>query len=293
MTVLDRVLAKAGSLIERRNVLGQMLDPDYVSRINSDSLLFYSGNVHSQRGQDGILAEIFRRIGIRSGVFVEFGAWDGVYLSNCRYLFERSWGGAFIEGDTRKHRELAYTYRDYRNVKTINAMVGAPGLPGEPLDTLLRGAGLDPAGVDFVSIDVDGPDLEIFQAMTFSPAVILIEGGFNFSPDLRQPLPLEVARRNMQQPLQVIVSTAADRGYRAVCFYQDTYLVREDLAGPFPVLDARALYANAFNFMPDAYRKGLLQLRAASSVIRQYESEFFGHFSADPLAYRVVGTSVR
>lgn len=286
MKILERAIAKAGSLIEQRNIAGQMLDPDSVARIDPGSLLFYFGNVHSQRGQDGILAEIFRRIGIKAGSFVEFGAWDGVYLSNCRFLFERGWGGAFIEGDADKHLELGRLYRDYRNVKTINAMVGAPGLPGEQLDALLQKAGLDPAGVDFVSIDVDGPDLEIFQAMTFSPAVILLEGGFNFSPDLQKALPCEVARRNMQQPLQVIVSAASKRGYRAVCFYQDTYLVREDLAAPFTVLDARALYADAFHFMPDGYRKGLLELRAASPVIRKYESEFFGHFSADPLAYR-------
>ncbi len=35
--------------------------------------------------------------------------------------------------------------------------------------------------VTVVSIDVDGPDLEIFSEIGFNPAVILLEGGFNFS----------------------------------------------------------------------------------------------------------------
>jgi hypothetical protein len=56
--------------------------------IQAESLLHYCGNVHSQRGDDGIAAEIFKRLQISKGFFVEFGAWDGIFLANCRALFE-------------------------------------------------------------------------------------------------------------------------------------------------------------------------------------------------------------
>ena len=53
----------------------------------------------SQGGEDGILEEIFRRIPVSANQTakrrwcVEFGAWDGVHLSNTRQLLKsKEWG---------------------------------------------------------------------------------------------------------------------------------------------------------------------------------------------------------
>lgn len=40
-------------------------------------LLSYRKNIHSQNGEDGILAEILWRLKISRGWFCEVGAWDG------------------------------------------------------------------------------------------------------------------------------------------------------------------------------------------------------------------------
>lgn len=53
----------------------------------------YARNVYSQNGEDGILEEILRRLGITGGWVVESGAWDGKHLSNTFALIERSCGG--------------------------------------------------------------------------------------------------------------------------------------------------------------------------------------------------------
>src|SRR5712664_2332172 len=82
------------------------------SLVQRDSLLWLWGNVYSQRGQDGILREIFARIGVETGVFVEFGGWDGVYLSNCRLLFEKGWRGVFIESNPERFAILSHNYAD-------------------------------------------------------------------------------------------------------------------------------------------------------------------------------------
>jgi hypothetical protein len=48
----------------------------------SCELLKYGTNVTSQSGEDGILREVFARIGLKSRWCVEFGAWDGKKFSN-------------------------------------------------------------------------------------------------------------------------------------------------------------------------------------------------------------------
>lgn len=255
--LVDKVLGKAESLLRERHEKNRVLDRELVAQIHPESLLFYYGNIHSQRGQDGILAEIFRRLGIRRGRFVEFGSWDGLFLSNSRFLYEKGWGGAFIEADEKRFRSLRARYAD-GDVVCINSMVGAPkqGVQGAQLAELLKQHGVDPSTVSFVSIDVDGRDLEIFLDMGFRPSVVLMEGGFNFSPHYDRRVPDEIAWANVQQPLAVIVADTAQAGYVPVCFYQDTFLVREDLAGRFQRFDAMSLYRDAYCFMPVDYRKG-------------------------------------
>lgn len=52
------------------------------------SLKSFARNEYSQYGEDGIIEEIFRRIGPNelNNFCCEFGAWDGVHLSNTASL---------------------------------------------------------------------------------------------------------------------------------------------------------------------------------------------------------------
>lgn len=63
-------------------------------------LLDFKRNDFSQNGEDGIIEELFRRIGIEAKTCCEFGAWDGIYLSNCRRLIDQGWQTLFIEAMT-------------------------------------------------------------------------------------------------------------------------------------------------------------------------------------------------
>ena len=64
------------------------------------NLLDYKKNISSQYGEDGIIEKIIQILNpLENKFFVEFGAWDGINLSNARLLFEKNWNGMFIEGD--------------------------------------------------------------------------------------------------------------------------------------------------------------------------------------------------
>ena len=67
--------------------------------------------VFSQNGEDGVLAEIFGRIGVAGGGFVEFGASDGAE-NNAAFLAQvLGWPGVFLEADPGAFSALEHRYR--------------------------------------------------------------------------------------------------------------------------------------------------------------------------------------
>ena len=91
--------------------------------------------------------------------------------------------------------------------------------------------------IDFCSIDIDGPDLEVFESFAERrPDVVCIEGGQMLPP--RHPrLAPEIARHNLQQSLGTMVAAFAARGYALIAAHQDAFFVKRELAGPFAVCD--------------------------------------------------------
>ena len=63
----------------------------------------------SQNGEDGLIAEIFKRIGTTNRYFVDFGSSDG-FENNTVLLLRQGWGGLWIDADTaaRERGETAF-----------------------------------------------------------------------------------------------------------------------------------------------------------------------------------------
>ena len=75
-------------------------------------LLDHAANVHSQAGEDGVLAKVLEIIGASTKWCVEFGAWDGKYLSNTYNLIEsQGFSAVMIEGSEKRHGDLVATFR--------------------------------------------------------------------------------------------------------------------------------------------------------------------------------------
>jgi hypothetical protein len=149
-------------------------------------LLAAESKRRSQNGEDGIIAEILRRIGVQERYFVEFGAEDGVE-GNCAALAEDGWSGLFMEADPNKHTALDAMWRASPLVVTRRAVV-------EPstIESLFSAAAV-PREPDLVSIDVDSTDWYLWEALTrYEPRLVVIE--YNAC------LPLE---RKLVQPLEL------------------------------------------------------------------------------------------
>jgi len=71
----------------------------------------YRKNVYSQNGEDGIIEELLKRLNINNGWVCEFGAWDGIHLSNTFNLVKKNFNAVFIEGDKNKYNDLLETVK--------------------------------------------------------------------------------------------------------------------------------------------------------------------------------------
>jgi hypothetical protein len=149
----------------------------------------HRASVYSQYGEDGILKAIFERIGVRHRWCVEFGAWDGEYLSNCfRFLKEEHWHAVMIEGDAERAAALDAKRTTYPTLHTIHAFVAISG--PQSLDALLATTDTPP-GFDLLSIDIDNDDYFVWKGLTdYHPRVVVLEVNSQYGPDrLKLPRP--------------------------------------------------------------------------------------------------------
>jgi hypothetical protein len=141
----------------------------------------------SQNGEDGVLAEILGRIGAPTRFFVEFGAETGSE-GTCVYLADMArWEGVFIEADAGASQELERKYRATERITTLQAMVTP-----DNVQKLFDEARVPPEP-DVLSIDVDGSDYWIWEALTdYRPRVLVIEYNAVLDPQCRVVQPREL-----------------------------------------------------------------------------------------------------
>lgn len=181
----------------------------------SQWLLDYSSDTYSQSGEDGVIDKILSLLPETDGWCVEFGAWDGIHLSNVRKLIlEERYRAILIEGDEKKFRSLRRNYADNNKVQTANAFVGFDADNG--LDRILSSYSI-PKSFDFLSIDIDGNDYHVWQAVNeYRPKVVCVE----FNPTI----PSEVHFVQTPDPstnqgcsLLALDQLARAKGYELVC----------------------------------------------------------------------------
>jgi hypothetical protein len=137
-------------------------------------LLDFKMNVFSQTGEDGVIAKCLEILPNKDKWCVEFGASDGVNLSNTRNLVvNAAYSSIQIEANKEKCRQLTKNYETYPDVEVLNCFVGFGATDG--LDSILASRPVPP-DFDFLSIDVDGNDFHIWRAVKkYRPKLVCIE----------------------------------------------------------------------------------------------------------------------
>ena len=164
-----RELRKGEGRVDSRLVYDGIAELDRRHGYRAESLSAAELRVFSQNGEDGVLAEIFDRIGAGDRYFVEFGAEDGLE-GNTRFLREvLGWRGVYIEADPEKVERLTARV-DPQTCTVVRSMVTP-----QNIESLFEQAGV-PEAFDLLSIDIDGQDYYVWQAIErFRPRVVVIE----------------------------------------------------------------------------------------------------------------------
>jgi hypothetical protein len=201
---------------------------------NPKKLNRYEFKVFSQAGEDGIISEIFNRIGTTNKFFVEFGVGNGLE-NNSAYLLVKGWQGYWIEGSDRFCQSIRQSFEDL--IANQQLTLKNTFITGENIEDLFR-KGNVPTELDLLSIDIDGNDYWVWQAITnYRPRVVILEYNAIYPPEsswVMQYNPSHQWKYNshMGSSLKALEKLGHQKGYKLVaCSFSgvNAFFVREDL----------------------------------------------------------------
>lgn len=220
----------------------EIIPPDaaQAAKVSSNNYLAgYAKRVTSQHGEDGVLAEILRRMGIAKGWCVEFGAWDGKLHSNTWDLVHtHGWSAVLIEPFLPAYEALVKNWQGREDVYCLNTPVTSTG--SGSLDALLSTTPI-PAGFDLMIVDIDGNDFYVWRACeNYAPKVVMIEFNPFIPPDI-QFVKEEHVEERCSASLRSVTELAKSKGYELICVLSDgnAIFVRSEYFPLFAIDDNR------------------------------------------------------
>jgi len=142
----------------------------------------YKKIIYSQWGEDGVIEEIFKRIGTKNKFCVEFGAGNGSESSNVWNLIKNNgWQALLMDSNTSCYQKWTELLKDSPKSKILNVLIGISG--DNSLENILKRNNV-PLDLDLLSIDIDSNDHHIFKSMKlYKPRVLIIEHNPTIPPE--------------------------------------------------------------------------------------------------------------
>ena len=214
----------------------------------------FAANVHSQFGEDGIIAEILDRIEAHmplSRRSCEFGAADGVWFSNtCNLIRTRDFRAVMIEADPKQASKLTKNHPGTEVIKLIRK-VGFEG--ADRLDAILDEHKV-PLDLDVLSIDIDDYDYWVLDSLESPQAKIIV---IEFNPTMPNAVEYLQPRNSAAQhgsSARSLAMLAATKGYELAAVTDvNLILLRRDLHDA--VLGADVAVAELEGLRDDEYER--------------------------------------
>lgn len=200
-------------------------------------LLRHHARVCSQNGEDGMIHEIFRRIGTTNRLFVELGVGDG-HENNTAFLLSQGWTGCWIDGDNAFTRTLKS--REDLRTGCVKALVAFASR--ENIASLFQQLNV-PVEFDFLSLDIDQNTFYAWEGLgAYRPRVVVVEYNAAIPADIDWKVRYDSNRvwdgsQNYGASLKAFENLGRRFGYSLVgCDFGglNAFFVRDDLvAGKF------------------------------------------------------------
>jgi hypothetical protein len=238
------------------------------ARPTGEPLPSYAERVTSQRGEDGITVELFRRIGLVHHRAVEIGC--GANGGNAGLLVAGLGCSALLLDSDAELLEICRAFLAGYPARTEQAWITREGV-----NQLLAAHGFD-RDLDYLGIDLDGVDYWVWEALAVRPRLLISEYNPLFGPEATVSVPYtpdfsrkaRAAGGEKRHPkgyygasLAALEHLAAGKGYRLVVTSPgspNAYFLRADVAPELPAV--RAADAWEIHTKPHAEKRERLTL---------------------------------
>lgn len=208
--------------------------------------------VFSQWGEDGIIQHLIQHLKLTNRSFVEFGV-ETYVEANTRFLLANdNWRGLVIDGSEDNIRTLQQTEFYWKYDLTAVASFITPS----NINELLRRNKFSPR-VGILSVDIDGMDYWVLQAVTIQADILICEYNSIFGPSALVTVPPDDAFQRTQahhsnlfygMSLAAAASLAKSKGYDLVGVNSagnNAFFINQDLDSPFQPVTPEQCYVAA------------------------------------------------
>jgi hypothetical protein len=239
---MDQLIEKMSQLADRENIRHQMAVDNYLQEflftnpkyLDNKRLNQFEYQVFSQFGEDGIINEIFQRIGTTNRYFIEFGVENGTECNTTNLLHD-GWQGLWIEANANHYSTIVASFS--KAIQQQQLVVKNSFITSENIEELFKAGGAlrEP---DLLSIDIDRNDYHVWRAIdNFRPRVIVIEYNAIFRPGQHFVVEYDAnatwdGSSYFGASLDAYYQLGLTKGYRLVgCSFSgvNAFFVREDL----------------------------------------------------------------
>jgi hypothetical protein len=192
----------------------------------------YQAQVNSQNGEDGILHEIFRRVGATTQIFAEVGVGDGSQ-NNTAFLFSLGWSGYWIDGSD----SFLPAIKNRKDIERGCLKWLVSSITRENIEACFEQLGV-PHEFDLLSLDIDQNTYYAWEGLrSFRPRVVVVEYNSSLPADVDWKVIYDPVRpwdgsRNFGASLKAFEILGRRLGYCLVgCEFGgvNAFFVRDDL----------------------------------------------------------------
>jgi hypothetical protein len=204
-------------------------NPKYV---NSKRVTHYGKSAFSQNGEDGIIQEIFNRIGTTNKYFVEFGVENGLEC-NSTFLLLKKWKGLWIEANENFFSQIPINFKEAIDKSLLN--VKNSFVIPENIEEIFGEFNV-PKSPDLLSIDIDSTDYWVWKAIkNYTPRLLVIEYNDTYFPPT-----IWIQKKNAEHwksgvnygaSLQALHNLSKNKGYTLIgCDFNgvNAFFIRDD-----------------------------------------------------------------